>query len=338
MTSWDSHVQQLIRAPKTWLITGVAGFIGSNLAEFLLKTSQRVIGIDNLSTGKLENVNLLKSLAGAENKSEFSFFEGDINDYRLCFENIKKADYILHQAALGSVPRSLKDPLASNYANISGTLSILQACREAGAKKLVFASSSSVYGDSDKLPKKEGEEGCPLSPYAITKAVNELYATNFSRMFEMSIVGLRYFNVFGRRQDPAGPYAAVIPRWIKALINEQECEIYGDGETSRDFCYIDNVIQANILAAVTELEPKKFYPLNIACGDNTSLNKLHSILAEAVKNSFKVEILPPKYLDFRSGDVRHSLADISDAKSLISYLPVVDVATGIIETVNAYTA
>ncbi|MEZ4754590.1 MAG: NAD-dependent epimerase/dehydratase family protein [Bdellovibrionota bacterium] len=337
MLAWDEVKKSLPETRSTWFITGAAGFIGSNLCEFLLKHNQNVIGLDNLSTGRTSNIKELESIAASVGISSFKFHEGDIRDYELCKSLIYKSDYVLHQAALGSVPRSIKDPITSNSANVDGTLCMLEACRNSKLERFVFASSSSVYGSSPELPKKEGGEGQPLSPYAITKVVNEIYAMNYSALFDLSTVGLRYFNVFGQRQDPNGDYAAVIPRWIAKLVNGQVCDIYGDGETSRDFCYIDNVIQANILAAKANLPAGSFTPLNIACGDHTTLNQLYAYIQAELLNLGAIESeSDPSYLDFRSGDVRHSLADISSAFDKIGYDPEVDVFEGLKRSIRWY--
>ncbi|ELV8751167.1 NAD-dependent epimerase/dehydratase family protein, partial [Vibrio vulnificus] len=249
MTKYEKIQQELVESPKTWLVTGVAGFIGSNLLEKLLKLDQTVVGLDNFATGHQHNLDEVQSLVTAEQWGRFRFIEGDIRDYASCEQAVIGVDYVLHQAALGSVPRSIADPLTTNAANITGFLNMLQAAKEAQVKSFTYAASSSTYGDHPALPKVEENIGNPLSPYAVTKYVNELYAGVYARTYGFKTVGLRYFNVFGRRQDPNGAYAAVIPKWFAAMINGEDVFINGDGETSRDFCYIDNVVQMNLLAA-----------------------------------------------------------------------------------------
>ncbi len=314
-----------------WLITGVAGFIGSNIAEMLINSGQTVIGLDNFSTGNEVN---LENLLSNEN---FSFIKGDILDLEICQQAVSGTDFVLHQAALGSIPRSIADPLQTNNANINGFLNMLIASRDSNVKRFLYAGSSSTYGDHKSLPKKEHIIGKPLSPYSITKFVNELYAETFNRHYGLDTVGLRYFNVFGRRQREEGSYAAVIPTWIKAILKKEKVKIYGDGTTSRDFCYIDNVIQANILAALTENKSALNQVFNIAVSDETSLNQLHEMISDSVRlhdPSFK--IYPPLYEDFRAGDVKHSRADITKAKKLLSYNPTHRIREGIEETVSWY--
>ena len=321
MTKYDQTKQTLITTPKSWLITGAAGFIGSNLLETLLKLNQKVIGLDNFSTGYQYNFDEVKGLVNAEQWNNFRFIEGDIRDLGTCKNACKEADYILHQAALGSVPRSIEDPINTNENNITGFLNMLVAARDAGVARFVYAASSSTYGDHPELPKVEDKIGKPLSPYAVTKYVNELYAEVFSKTFGIETIGLRYFNVFGPRQDPKGAYAAVIPLWFLGLIRGEKVYINGDGETSRDFCYIENYVQANILAATTG-ENVGGQIFNIAYGERTTLNALFSLIRKRVaQNIPEVMGVEPQYRDFRQGDVRHSLADISKAREMLGFAP-----------------
>ena len=331
------NVSHDLKPQQRWVITGVAGFIGSNLLEFLLKSHQIVIGLDNFATGHQHNLDEVSSIVGPQQWENFTFHEGDICDLATCQKVADGADYVLHQAALGSVPRSLANPVATNAANISGHLNMMWAAKEAGVKRLVYAASSSTYGDSPTLPKVEDVIGNPLSPYAITKYVNEMYADIFSRCYDFHVVGLRYFNVFGRRQDPAGAYAAVIPKWTAAMINGEEVFINGDGETSRDFCYIDNVIQANVKAATAETI-KKSEVFNVAVGDRTTLTQLHQMLMEGLGRQGVKYDQDATYRDFRDGDVKHSLADISKARSMIGYDPTHSVSQGLEEAMAWYVA
>jgi UDP-N-acetylglucosamine 4-epimerase len=321
---------------RVWLITGVAGFIGSNLLEALLKLNQHVIGLDNFSTGFQSNLDEVQSAVSTVQWSNFHFLEGDIRNLRDCQWACKGIDYVLHQAALGSVPRSIADPITTNSNNIDGFLNMLVAAKDANVKSFVYAASSSSYGDRTDLPKVEANIGKPLSPYAVTKIVNELYADVFARNFDFKTIGLRYFNVFGKRQDPDGAYAAVIPKWTAAIIQGEEVFVNGDGETSRDFCYIDNVVQANLLAATIENENALNQVYNVAFGDQTSLNDLYKLIFENL--SLKLDLVPAKlrYRSFRLGDVRHSLADISKAQKLLGYSPVFKVSAGIAETMSWY--
>jgi len=317
-----------------WLITGAAGFIGSNLLEFLLQNNQKVIGIDNFSTGNERNLLQVKEIVSDNAWKNFQFYEGDICDYDLCLKTTAKAQYVLHQAALGSVPRSIKDPISSNKSNISGFLNMIMASKENKVKRFVYAASSSTYGDHPDLPKVENKIGKPLSPYAITKYVNELYSDIFSSTYDFHSIGLRYFNVFGKRQDPNGAYAAVIPKWINAMIQGEEINIFGDGFTSRDFCYVDNAVQANILAAISSISKSEVF--NIAYGDNTNLNNLYEKIKENLKlNKINYE-LKPVYKDFRDGDVRHSQADISKATNILGYSPKFDIDRGLKEIIPWY--
>jgi len=335
MEKFESLKQQLQTNTKTWLITGVAGFIGSNLLESLLKLNQRVVGLDNFSTGHRQNLDEVQSLVTVDQWANLSFIEGDIRNLEDCRRSCEGVNYILHQAALGSVPRSIEDPIATNQNNIDGFLNMLVAARDAKVQSFIYAASSSTYGDHAKLPKVEETIGSPLSPYAVTKYVNELYASVFSKTYNIKTIGLRYFNVFGPRQDPNGAYAAVIPKWINALINGESIYINGDGETSRDFCFIENVIQANLLAACGQSNAfNRVY--NVAYGSRTTLNQLFSYLSDSLKENGVNKLVEPKYRDFRVGDVRHSLADIEKARQLLEYTPSRSVIEGINLTVPWY--
>lgn len=318
--SYAALLEQLQNQPKCWLVTGCAGFIGSNLLEVLLRHGQKVIGLDNFATGHAGNLAEVEKKVGEQAWANFQFIEGDIRDIHTCHQVCQGVDFVLHQAALGSVPRSLTDPLTTNEVNISGHLNMLVAARDAKVKRFVYAASSSTYGDHPDLPKIEDKIGRPLSPYAVTKYVNELYADVFARAYNVPSIGLRYFNVFGQRQDPNGAYAAVIPKWIAAMIQQQTVQVYGDGETSRDFCFIDNVVQINLLAAFApEAAVNQVY--NVAVNDRTSLTQLFYILQRTLAQSGIKYELPPEYIDFRPGDVRHSQADISKAQRLLNYQP-----------------
>ncbi len=323
--------------PRSWLITGVGGFIGSNLLEKLLRLGQKVVGLDNFSTGYHRNLDDVSTLVGETAWKMFTLIEGDIRNLDHCRKACRGVDFILHQAALGSVPRSIEDPITANQSNVDGFVHMLAAARDAGAKRFVYAGSSATYGDHPGLSKVENTIGKPLSPYAVTKYVNELYAGVFAATYKMECIGLRYFNVFGRRQDPNGAYAAVIPRWIGELLTGNTPTIYGDGETSRDFCYIDNVVQANLLAATID-NPKAVNEVyNIACGSRTTLKELYEAIQKNLAPFMpKVTATQPKYDDFRPGDVRHSLADISKSKQLIGYNPVYNVSRGLSETIEWY--
>jgi UDP-N-acetylglucosamine 4-epimerase len=337
MTAYESLKQQLRTEQKTWLITGVAGFIGSNLLEALLKLDQRVVGLDNFSTGYQHNLDEVQTLVSSEQWANFSFINGDIRKLDDCRLACKGVDYVLHQAALGSVPRSIEDPITTNQNNIDGFLNMLVAARDAKVKRFVYAASSSTYGDHPDLPKVEDKIGKPLSPYAVTKLVNELYADVFARTYGFKTIGLRYFNIFGRRQDPEGAYAAVIPKWIAAMIRNQPVYINGDGETSRDFCYIDNAVQINLLAACTESEQASGQIYNVAVGDRTSLNDLYRQLQINLLPRFgHLKDAAPIYRDFRAGDVRHSLANISKAHELLGYATTHRIVEGIAEAMNWY--
>lgn len=329
MSAYSDLTKSMTAQPSRWLITGVAGFIGSNLLEHLLKLGQTVVGLDNFLTGYQKNLDMVRDIVGPEAWSRFTFIEGDIRDIDTCHAACKGVQHVLHEAALGSVPRSIDDPLLSNSCNITGYLHMLVAARDAGVKSFVYAASSSTYGDSPELPKVEDKIGSPLSPYAVTKYVDELYADVFNRCYGFSSVGLRYFNVFGQRQDPYGAYAAVIPQWFASLIRKETVFVNGDGETSRDFCYIDNVVQANLLASFAQGEAtNKIY--NVAFGQRTTLNELFDLIKEEVARH-KPEVMSAEcvHRDFRAGDVRHSLADIGRAERLLGYGPQFDVRQGL---------
>jgi UDP-N-acetylglucosamine/UDP-N-acetylgalactosamine 4-epimerase len=324
----DNLEEQLKAEPKKWLITGVAGFIGSNLLEKLLSLNQDVVGLDNFSTGYRRNLDEVRESVSTSQWSRFRFIEGDIRNPENCQMACIGINYVLHQAALGSVPRSLADPVATNDTNISGFLNMLIAARDARVDSFTYAASSSTYGDHLALPKVEENIGNPLSPYAVTKYVNELYANVFGRCYSFKSVGLRYFNVFGPRQTPDSEYAAVIPKWIKALIENNKISIYGDGETSRDFCFISNVVQANLLAATAPDEAKDNV-FNVSVGKRTSLNQLFALLKSGLGGFGINYIAKPSYLEFRPGDIRHSQADIEKAKRLLNYMPTHTVETGL---------
>ena len=337
MAQYQKIQQDLVATPKTWLVTGVAGFIGSNLLEALLKLNQTVIGLDNFATGYQKNLDEVQSLVSDEQWDRFSFIEGDIRNFRDCQKACSGVDYVLHQAALGSVPRSLADPITTNEVNISGFLNMLTAARDAEVKSFTYAASSSTYGDHPGLPKVEDKIGKPLSPYAVTKYVNELYADVFARSYGFKSIGLRYFNVFGRRQDPDGAYAAVIPKWTAAMIKNDTVFINGDGETSRDFCYIENTVQANILAATTQNEEDATNQVyNVAVGDRTTLNELFNAIKSALANNGVNYGQDPTYRDFRPGDVRHSQADVSKINRLLGYHPKFNIIQGINEAMAWY--
>ncbi|NVK73387.1 MAG: Vi polysaccharide biosynthesis UDP-N-acetylglucosaminuronic acid C-4 epimerase TviC [Oceanospirillaceae bacterium] len=335
MISYNHVLNKLKSQPKTWLVTGVAGFIGSNLLEHLLKMNQRVIGLDNFATGHQHNLDEVKGLVSAEQWAGFTFIEGDIRNLDDCKEACIGVDYVLHQAALGSVPRSINDPITTNETNISGFLNMLVAARDAEVKSFTYAASSSTYGDHPALPKVEENIGKPLSPYAVTKYVNELYADVFAKTYGFKIIGLRYFNVFGQRQDPNGAYAAVIPKWTASMIEGHEVFINGDGETSRDFCFIENTVQMNILAAIAP-EDAKNEVYNVAVGDRTTLNDLFHALQTALAKNGLVYDIPAVYRDFRAGDVRHSQADIGKATSKLGYAPEYRIMDGIAKAMPWY--
>lgn len=329
--------QQLQQQPKVWLVTGVAGFIGSNLLETLLKLDQQVVGLDNFATGHQRNLDEVQQLVSPAQWQNFRFINGDIRKLADCQQAVSGVDYVLHQAALGSVPRSLNDPITSNDTNVGGFLNMLVAARDAGVKSFTYAASSSTYGDHPALPKVEENIGRPLSPYAVTKYVNELYADVFARSYGFHCIGLRYFNVFGKRQDPDGAYAAVIPKWTASLLKNETVFINGDGETSRDFCYIANTVQMNILAA-TAPDSAKNQVYNVAVGDRTTLNQLFSAISTALTACGQMVATAPEYRDFRSGDVRHSQADIGKAERLLGYQPQYRIGQGISEAMQWYIA
>lgn len=338
MSRYETIIAELSHAPKRWLITGVAGFIGSNILETLLRLNQSVVGLDNFATGHQRNLDEVRSLVSAEQWARFSLIEGDIRDLATCHRACVDVDYVLHQAALGSVPRSINDPITSNATNIDGFLNMLVAARDAKVGSFTYAASSSTYGDHPGLPKVEDVIGKPLSPYAVTKYVNELYADVFARTYGFTTIGLRYFNVFGRRQDPNGAYAAVIPKWASAMIKGEQVLINGDGQTSRDFCYIENVVQANLLAAVAHSEESRNQVYNIAFGQRTDLNELFVALKESLaKNGVTYPGLA-QHQDFRAGDVRHSLASIEKAAKLLGYQPRFDIRSGIEQAMPWYVS
>lgn len=328
MNQYQTVCEQLKRAPKTWLITGVAGFIGSNLLETLLKLDQKVVGLDNFATGHQHNLDEVQASVTTEQWSNFDFIEGDIREFADCQKACKGVDHVLHQAALGSVPRSIADPITTNDTNISGFLNMLTAARDASVSSFTYAASSSTYGDHPGLPKIEENIGKPLSPYAVTKYVNELYAEVFARSYGFKAIGLRYFNVFGQRQDPNGAYAAVIPKWTASMIAGDDVFINGDGETSRDFCFIENTVQANILAA-TAPEEAKNQVYNVAVGDRTTLNDLYAAIQVALLENSINYAKSAVYREFRAGDVRHSQASIAKIQQALGYAPEYPIAEGI---------
>ena len=328
MSQYQTVCTQLKQAPKMWLVTGVAGFIGSNLLETLLKLDQKVVGLDNFATGHQYNLDEVQTLVSPAQWNNFSFIEGDIRHFEDCQKACMDVDYVLHQAALGSVPRSIADPITTNATNITGFLNMLTAARDAKVSSFTYAASSSTYGDHPALPKVEENIGNPLSPYAVTKYVNELYADVFARTYAFKTIGLRYFNVFGKRQDPNGAYAAVIPKWTAAMIAGNEVFINGDGETSRDFCFIENTVQANILAATANDEAKN-QVYNVAVGDRTTLNDLFNALQAALNENGVTYNKKPVYREFRAGDVRHSQASIAKIEQFLDYEPEFNINQGI---------
>ncbi|HWP20990.1 MAG TPA: SDR family oxidoreductase [Burkholderiaceae bacterium] len=332
-------VGQLRARRHRWLITGSAGFIGSHLLEVLLDAGQEVTSLDNFSTGHRSNLEEVRALVGERAWASHRFIEGDLADPETCRRACEGVDIVLHQAALGSVPRSIKDPLSTHRSNATGFVNMLFAACEANVKRFVYAASSSTYGDSLTLPKVEDKIGRPLSPYAVTKYLNELYADVFSRCYGIETVGLRYFNVFGPRQDPNGAYAAVIPRWVAEMLSNKRSVINGDGETSRDFCFVANAVQANLRAALTENPEALNQVYNVAVGERTTLNQLHESIAAAlgaVRSDLRIR--PPEYADFRPGDVRHSLADIGKARRLLGYAPTHNVQQGLREAIGWYVS
>lgn len=338
MTQYQTIRENLSQNQHRWLVTGVAGFIGSNLLEELLKLGQKVVGLDNFSTGYEHNLDQVKDIVGEQAWAQFEFIEGDIRQLADCQKACKDVDFILHQAALGSVPRSIEDPILTNSSNITGFLNMLVAARDAKVKRFVYAASSSTYGDQPDLPKTEPVIGNPLSPYAVTKYVNELYADVFARCYKTESIGLRYFNVFGPRQDPDGAYAAVIPQWVAALMRNKTLHINGDGETSRDFCFIDNVVQVNLLCALTDNPDAINQVYNVALNDRTSLNQLYEMMRAILLDKFPhLQNHQPNYRDFRDGDVRHSQADISKAQRLLGYEPTHAINEGLKNAMDWYT-
>lgn len=337
MTQHQQLINDLKSSPKKWLVTGVAGFIGSNLLEELLSLGQEVVGLDNFSTGFQHNLDQVQESVSNDQWEVFTFINGDIRDLETCREACDGVDYVLHQAALGSVPRSIEDPILTNENNLTGFLNMLVAARDAQVHRFVYAASSSTYGDHPGLPKVEKTIGSPLSPYAVTKYVNELYSDVFASTYGFKTIGLRYFNIFGRRQDPNGAYAAVIPKWFSALIRGEELYINGDGETSRDFCYIENCVQANLLAASCDNEDSLNQVYNVAYGERTTLNELFTMIRERVVKIYpEAKGMSPVYRDFRAGDVRHSLADISKAETLLGYTPKFSVRDGLDQAAQWY--
>lgn len=337
-TAYQAARGSLRAEPRRWVVTGAAGFIGSHLVEHLLQLGQAVVGVDNLSTGRLENLEEVMRSVGEASRG-FRFVEGDIRDLATCREACDGAEVVLHQAALGSVPRSIDDPIATNASNVDGTLNVLVAARDAGVKRFVYAASSSTYGDSPELPKVEERIGRPLSPYAVSKYVAELYADVFQRVYGLEVIGLRYFNVFGPRQDPAGAYAAVIPRWIGSLLAGEPCRIHGDGETSRDFTYVENVVQANLLAATAAGEGVTQQVYNAAAGGRTTLNELHAHIVRLLRaRQPELAGLEPIHGDFRPGDVRHSQASIEKIREKLGYLPAHSLESGLRLTVEWFSA
>ena len=341
MTKYEQLQEHLKDNQSTWLVTGVAGFIGSNLLEKLLILNQKVVGLDNFDTGHQHNIDQAiqdaKNATGRNLSNNFKFINGDIREIDDCNQACDGVDYVLHQAALGSVPRSIEDPINTNKANIDGFLNILVASKNANVKRFVYAASSSTYGDHPDLPKVEDKIGSPLSPYAVTKVVNELYANVFAKTYGFKTIGLRYFNIFGKRQDPNGSYAAVIPKWVAAILNKEEVFINGDGETSRDFCYIDNTVQMNLLAATTDNDKATDQVYNVALNDRTSLNKLYQMIEDRlIKKTQGLEKKGPIYRDFRAGDVRHSQANIDKAQALLDYRPKYMISQGMDEAMDWY--
>ncbi len=341
MTKYEQLQEHLKDNQSTWLVTGVAGFIGSNLLEKLLILNQKVVGLDNFDTGHQYNIDQAiqdaNNATGKDLNSNFKFINGDIRELDDCKEACNGVDYVLHQAALGSVPRSIEDPIDTNRANIDGFLNMLVASKDASVERFVYAASSSTYGDHPGLPKVEDKTGNPLSPYAVTKVVNELYANVFAKTYGFKTIGLRYFNIFGKRQDPNGAYAAVIPKWVAAILNKEDVFINGDGETSRDFCYIDNTVQMNLLAATADNDEAIDQVYNVALNDRVSLNKLYQTIEERLIQRVEgLEKKEPIYRDFRAGDVRHSQANIDKAQTLLDYQPKYMISEGMDEALDWY--
>ena len=341
MSKYKELQEHLKNNQSTWLITGVAGFIGSNLLERLLILNQKIVGLDNFDTGHQYNIDQAiedaSKKTGKNLSNNFKFINGDIRELSDCQQACNGVDYVLHQAALGSVPRSIEDPINTNRANIDGFLNMLVAAKDEKVKRFVYAASSSTYGDHPSLPKVEGEIGSPLSPYAVTKVVNELYANVFAKTYGFKTIGLRYFNIFGKRQDPNGAYAAVIPKWVAAILNKEDVFINGDGETSRDFCYIDNTVQMNLLAATTSNNDAIDQVYNVALNDRTSLNRLYQMIEDRlIQRTSGLKKKGPVYRDFRAGDVRHSLANIDKAQQLLNYQPKYRISKGLDESMDWY--
>jgi UDP-N-acetylglucosamine/UDP-N-acetylgalactosamine 4-epimerase len=335
-TRYESVQEQLRREPARWLVTGCAGFIGSHITEELLRLGQSVRGLDNFATGSRKNLEDVRGAVPEEAWKRFELVEGDVSNPESCALACQNVAYVLHQAALGSVPRSIQDPLATNRANVEGFLAMLAAAKAQRIRRFVYASSSSVYGDSPHLPKTEDRVGRPLSPYAVTKYVDELYAAVYRSLHGFETVGLRYFNVFGPRQDPNGPYAAVVPRWLDSLAQGTACSIHGDGETSRDFCYVANVVQANLLAATQELDAGSPAVFNIACGAQTTLNEMFRAIQAGLHSRLSIPEIQPSYGPFREGDVRHSLARIDRARQILGYEPRYTAAAGVTMLLDWY--
>jgi UDP-N-acetylglucosamine 4-epimerase len=336
-TTYEKLQEKIKSSPRTWLVTGVAGFIGSNLLETLLKLEQKVVGLDNFATGYQRNLDAVKTVVSDKQWQQFTFIKGDIRELKTCQQACNGVDYVLHQAALGSVPRSIEDPITTHENNISGFLNMLTAARDARVGRFVYAASSSTYGDHPDLPKTEDRIGKPLSPYAVTKLVNELYADVYAKTYNFKTIGLRYFNIFGQRQDPDGAYAAVIPKWFAGLIKNETVYINGDGETSRDFCFIENCVQANLLAATVLDEAAANQVYNVAFGERTTLNELYQFIKERVAAlHVSAQNARPQYREFRAGDVRHSLADITRAKVNIGYEPQFSVRDGLDKAAQWY--
>lgn len=322
---------------RRWLVTGSAGFVGSHLLEALLKQGQNVVSIDNFATGHQHNLDQVRLAVGESAWRRHTFVRGDIIDAQLCLSVCADADVVLHQAAIGSVPRSIATPLITHATNATGFLNLIDAARQSAVKRFVYAASSSTYGDHPQLPKVEHAIGKPLSPYAVTKYLNELYADVYGRCYGMETIGLRYFNVFGARQDPLGPYAAVIPRWIDDMLHDRPCTINGDGSTSRDFCYIANVVQANLLAAGSTNPAAINQVFNVAFGESTTLTQLHDLIAATLKSRQpERNIAPPSHQDFRPGDIRHSLANVGKAQTLLGYTPRFSVRDGLTQALDWY--
>ena len=341
MNKYEEPQEYLKNNQSIWLVTGVAGFIGSNLLEKLLILNQKVVGLDNFDTGHQHNIDQAiqdaNNATGKDLSNNFKFINGDIRELDDCKQACSNVDYVLHHAALGSVPRSIEDPINTNRANIDGFLNMLVASKDTNVKRFVYAASSSTYGDHPDLPKVEDKIGNPLSPYAVTKVVNELYANVFAKTYGFKTIGLRYFNIFGKRQDPNGAYAAVIPKWVAAILNKEDVFINGDGETSRDFCYIDNAVQMNLLAATTDNNEAIDQVYNVALNDRTSLNKLYQMIEERLIQRTKgLEKKEPIYRDFRAGDVRHSQANIDKAQTLLNYQPTHKIDKGLDEAMDWY--